>query len=97
MWAISFPLLVTDVLKLSKTIQATAVAPGCLPELEGETLLLKTPYTLATGLRKINLVMTRILLPCLLVFLIVGHAMEAAGGEAINSLLYPACEPSEPQ
>lgn len=58
---------------------------------------LKAPYTLVSGLRNINLVLTRIIPPWRLIFITVRHAMQAAGGDVINSLIYPACEPCEPQ
>lgn len=40
---------------LSRTLQAIAVAPGCPPELDGKTLLLKTLHTGVTGHEEIRL------------------------------------------
>lgn len=52
--------------KFEKTYQITldtAIAPGCLPELEVKNLLLKTPFTVDTGLGGIELELTRSLCP----------------------------------
>lgn len=46
-----FQSLVRGVQETAETLQTTAIAFGCLPELECKTLLLKTLHTLDTGLR----------------------------------------------
>lgn len=44
-----FELLVTDIPEILKAIHTTDIVLGCLLELNGKTLLLKTPHTLTTG------------------------------------------------
>ena len=52
-WKPAFELLVRGAQKIPLTKKAIAIVLGCFPELEGKTLLLKTPCTLDTGLRGI--------------------------------------------
>lgn len=40
-----------------QTIQTIVITLGCLPELDSKTLLLKTSYTLVTGLGEVKLVL----------------------------------------
>lgn len=40
-----FELLVTDIPEILKAIHTTDIVLGCLLELNGKTLLLKTPHT----------------------------------------------------
>lgn len=47
-------LLSRDVQESPQTVETVAIALGCPPELEGKTLLLKTPHTSDTGLRGIK-------------------------------------------
>lgn len=52
--------------KFEKTSQITldtAIIVGCLPELEVKNLLLKTPFTVDTGLGGVELKLTGILCP----------------------------------
>jgi hypothetical protein len=44
--------------KTLKTVQAIPLALHCLTEIEGKTLILKTPYAAVTGFGEIGLVMT---------------------------------------
>lgn len=48
-------MMVREVQRTSKTIQAVSVALGCLPEVKVKSLLLKLPCTLNIGLRKFKL------------------------------------------
>lgn len=50
----SFFWLGSNVQKIPKTILVIDAAPGCLPEFEAETLLLKIPHTLDIGLGGID-------------------------------------------
>lgn len=53
-----FELLVRRVQETPQTVQVSANALGCLPEFEGETVLLKIPETSDTGLGGIELDLT---------------------------------------
>lgn len=76
-----------------KTKQTIAVAIGCLPELEGKTQLLKTPYVLDTCNKEIELKLTW--KPPLwgLVLILSKGAMWAVKGEKQPTVLpsYEAC------
>ena len=54
-----FELLVRGAQKIPLAGKAIAIVLGCLPELEGKTLLLKTPCTLDTGRGGISVELTR--------------------------------------
>lgn len=54
-------------------VQALAIPLGCLTELEGASLLLKTLYTLVARCAEVKLEATWKLPHCWLAFIILGH------------------------
>lgn len=52
-WAISCELLAGDSVAL-QAIKAIAPAAGCMPELDGKSLLLKTLHTLTVDVEKLG-------------------------------------------
>ena len=59
-----------------RTIQATAIALACPPELNGKSLLLKTPHTLVPGQREIKTVLTPKLPRCWRTFIVPQDAIS---------------------
>lgn len=72
-------------------MQDIAIALGCTPELDGKSLLLKTPHTLATEHGEIKSAPIRKPPPCWLVFTGLEHAMQAAGW-GVSSTVLPSFE-----
>lgn len=73
-------------------MQAIGFALDCLPGLGGESLMLKMPYTLATGHGEIRQVLSKRLPPCSLALTVLGGVVWASGAEthylALNLLSY---------
>ena len=71
----------------------------CLPGLGGESLMLKPPYTLATGHGKVKLVLDRRLPPGLLALTVLEGVVQASGAEthclALNLLSYVSDHPGK--
>lgn len=63
---------------------SVALKLGQSPLLRGETLLLKTPHTVATGYVEINFKATWILSPCEVAMLVLEDTVQAAGGKDIS-------------
>lgn len=51
---LTFKLLFRATLETPQTVLAIAIAFGCLPELDGKALLLKTAHTFVTGNREMR-------------------------------------------
>lgn len=68
----------------SQLVLSVALKLGQSPLQRGETLLLKTPHTVATRYVEINFKATWILSPCQVAMLVLEDTMQAAGGKDIS-------------
>lgn len=73
---------------------AIALVPSCLPELDGETLLLRTSHTYVVMRRRICLEQGWEFLPCwvFLGVVVVESSVQSAGVDK-SSVFYPAGDP----
>lgn len=63
------------------------LALDCLPRLYGNSLMLKTPYTLATGHGEIKLVSAKRLPPCSLALTVLEGVAQASGAEELVTIM----------
>lgn len=81
----------SGVQKTPQTIQDTVIAFGCLPWLEGKTLLLKSRYSSDTLLGELLLKVTWKPSAWRLVLIVLESAVQAATGEK-QSVALPSCK-----